>query len=183
VLDVAAWRYIMYLLRMQRPSVCWTAAKNMATKTSAHVSFLVWLLVLYLDCSLQGAQASPTTEILASNATGRQDIVGKYSEKNVTSSVEDNFVELPEEKLVARSIVYRYTAVYPKQNKPTHRVLSYTYKTTCRILNVTWKTSGANKVVIASGGKGSHYFSIKCSIPAHTAARIEISVTVNAASK
>jgi hypothetical protein len=79
----------------------------MATKTSAHVSFLVWLLVLYIYCSLQGAQASPTTEILASKAIGRQDIIGKYSEKNVTSSVEDNFVELPEEKLVARSFVHR----------------------------------------------------------------------------
>jgi hypothetical protein len=83
----------------------------MATKTSAHASFLVWLLVLYLDCSLQDAQASPTTEIVASKATESQDIVGKYSEKNVNSSVEDNFVEFPEEKLVARSSVYRYTAL------------------------------------------------------------------------
>jgi hypothetical protein len=127
---VAAWHYIMYLLRIQRPSVCWTAAKNMATKTSALVSLLVWLLVLYLDCSLQGAQASPSTEILASKATGRQDIVGKYSENNVTSSDQDNFVELPEEKIVARSFVYRYTAVHRKQNKPTYRVLSHTYSPT-----------------------------------------------------
>jgi hypothetical protein len=155
----------------------------MATNTSAHVSFLVWLLVLYLDCSLQCAQASPTTEILASNATERQDIVGKYSQKKVTSSVEGNFVELPEEKLVAGSFVYRYRAVHRKQNKPTHRVLSHTYNTTCRILNVTWKTRGPSKVDITSGGVGSNYFSIKWSIRAHVAARIEISVTVNAASK
>jgi hypothetical protein len=58
----------------------------MATKTSAHVSFLVWLLVLYLDSSVKGAQASTTAEILASKATESQDILGKYSEKNVTSS-------------------------------------------------------------------------------------------------
>jgi hypothetical protein len=147
------------------------------------VSSLVWLLVLYLDCPRQGAQASPTTETLASNATERQDIVKKYSEKNVTSSVEDNFVELPEEKLVAPSIVYRYTVVQRKQNKPTHRVLSHTYNPTCRILKVTWKTCGSSKVIITSGGVGSHHFSIKWSIRARAGARIEISVTVNAESK
>jgi hypothetical protein len=152
----------------------------MATKTSAHV----WLLVLYLDCSLQGAQASPPAEILASKAIRRPDILGEYLQKNATLAVELNkFVGPQQPYLVDRIILFRYTEVYHKQPKPTNRMLSHTYHPTCRILNLNLQKSGVGTAFISSGGEGNHYFSVTWSIPADVDASIEIFVTFNAASK
>jgi hypothetical protein len=98
----------MYMLWIQKPSVCWTTTKSTATNTSLHVSFLLWLLVLRPEIRLLDAQASPATRILARGTTERLEVLGTYSENNVSRTVGHKFVGLEEEDLAAGNTGYRY---------------------------------------------------------------------------
>jgi hypothetical protein len=95
----------------------------MATKTSLRVSLLVLLVVLYLDCSLQGAQASPTGNILSTWAKKVLDVPESHLAEKTVTVFKGNSTGVPG----AVTVDLEYEGILPPLNSTTSNTVAVTY--------------------------------------------------------
>jgi hypothetical protein len=152
----------------------------MATKTSLRVSLLVLLVVLYLDCSLQGAQASPTANRLPTWAEKGLDVPESHLSEKTVSVFKGNSTAVPR----ASIRVGPYAGWIPPLNE-TKETRNYTladrYPDQYNIEDITvlteWYVARGN-VVLSDGGPKYSNWVLTWEVPPDSYAYYEVTVTV-----
>jgi hypothetical protein len=147
----------------------------MAAKTSLRVSLLVLLVVLYLDCSLQDAQASPTGNILPTWAKkGLEVPEGHLPEKTVTVFKGNN---TGNPKADPEDLLYR--GEFPPVKGPTNNTLCLTYPDNFIVLGIsvsTWWDSTVGNVTLTD--IGPNYWALTWEVPPGTFVYYEVIITI-----
>jgi hypothetical protein len=149
----------------------------METKTSLRVSLLVLLVVLYLDCSLQDAQASPAGNILPTWAEkGLDDPESHLAEKTVSVFKGKNTGD-PRASIV----VGPYVGLIPPLNATHNYTLAVTYPYTyiVEIIDVLteWYVDKGT-LVLSDGGPGYNYWALTWTLPPNAYVYYEVDITV-----
>jgi hypothetical protein len=152
----------------------------MATKISLRVSLLVLLVVLYLDCSLQGAQASPTGNILPTWAKkGLGDPEGHLAEK-IVSVFKGNSTGVPRANIVE----LEYAGHIPPLNE-IKEAYNYTLAVTypgiyiiedIEVLTEWYTVKGT--LVLSDGGLKYNYWALTWTLPPRASVDYDVIVTV-----
>jgi hypothetical protein len=108
----------------------------MATKTSLSVSLLALLVVLYLDCSLQGAQASPTGNILPTWAKKRLNVPESHLAEKTVSVFKGNSTVVPG----AVTVDLEYIGLLPPLDSTTSNTVAVTYPANVVLVSITVTT-------------------------------------------
>jgi hypothetical protein len=135
----------------------------MATKTSLHVSFLLWLLVFYPDCRLQGVQASATSKTLHNKVT------------TVSSAAKCRPAGVP----IAEPQVLIYTGTFPAVNASSNITLGVTYPDDWHIPTITVSTWWIpTPGIFYFSPFGPHYWVITWEEPPLVFAEYTVNVTI-----
>jgi hypothetical protein len=147
----------------------------MATKTSLRVSLLVLLVVLYLDCSVQGAQASPTGNILPTWAEeGLDDPEGHLREK-IVSVFKGNSTGVPR----AGIVVGPYVGQLPPLNAVTSNTVAVTYPFTRIVDSISVTTYWYNDVgTLVLTGIGPSNWALTWGLPPNAYVYYEVTAII-----
>jgi hypothetical protein len=147
----------------------------MATKTSLRVSLLVLLVVLYLDCSLQDAQASPTGNRLPTWAKKRLNVPESHLSEKTVTVFKGNSTEVPGADIV--ELVY--PGLIPPLNATTSNTVSDTYPPNYIIVNITVYTEWYNGVgTLVLTGIAPNYWALTWGLPPDAFVYYEVIVNV-----
>jgi hypothetical protein len=149
----------------------------MATKTSLRVPLLVLLVVLYLDCSLQGAQASPTGNMLPTWAEKRLEVPESHLAEKTVTVFKGNSTGDPG----AGTVVLEYQGLIPPLNATNNNTLAVTYPDNYIIVSISvltdWLNGGGNITVSDSGHKYND-LAVTWELSPHTFVFYEVNITV-----
>jgi hypothetical protein len=134
-------------------------------------------VVLYLGCSLQGAQASPTGNVLPTWAEKRlNDPEGHLAEKTVSvfkgNSTGDQ---------INGTVVGPYEGLFPPLTVTTSNTVSVTYPDNYIILAINVLTGwvfGLGNVTVSGGGPLYNYWALTWELPPESFVIYEVNVTV-----
>jgi hypothetical protein len=135
----------------------------MATKTSLHVSFLLWLLVFYPDCRLQGVQASATSKTLDKGVT------------TISTAAKCRPAGVP----IAEPQALIYTGTFPAVNASSNITLGVTYPDDWDIqtmVSTTWWIPTPGKFYPSISGDNN--LDVKWEVPPLVSAEYIINVTI-----
>jgi hypothetical protein len=148
----------------------------MATKTSLRVSLLVLLVVLYLDCSLQGAQASPTGNILPTWAEKRLDVPEGHLAVKTVTVFKGNSTGDP--GAVTVDLVYS-GRLPPLKGATTSNTVAVTYPANVIVAGITVKTNWNNGVgTLVLTGIGPNNWALTWGLPPDGEVLYDVIVTV-----
>jgi hypothetical protein len=136
----------------------------MATKTSLRVSLLVLLVVLYLDCSLQGAQASPIGNILPTWAEKVLDVPESHPWKKTVTVFKGNSTVVPG----ADKVEFEYAGLFPPLDAISSNTESDTYPANYIVDSISVYTEWyeyVGTVTLSCGGYGYNYWALTWGLP------------------
>jgi hypothetical protein len=147
----------------------------MATKTSLRVSLLILLVVLYLDCSLQGAQASQTGNILPTWAKKRLNIPESHLAEKTVTVFKGNSTGDPG----AVTVDLEYIGLLPPLDSTTSNTLAITYPPNVILVSITVTTYWYNGVgTLVLTGIGPNNWALTWGLPPDGEVLYDVIVTV-----
>jgi hypothetical protein len=147
----------------------------MASKTSLRLPLLVLLVVLYLDCSLQGAEASPTGNILPIWAEEGLDDPESHFPVKIASVFKGNSTGVPR----AGIVVLPYEGLLPPLNALTSNTVAVTYPFTYTVDSISVNTYWYNDVgTLVLTGIGPNNWALTWGLPPNAYVYYQVNVTV-----
>jgi hypothetical protein len=153
----------------------------MATKTSLRVSLLVLLLVLYLDCRLQGAQASPTGNILPIWAEKVLDVPESHLPEKIVSVFKGNNTGDPRASIVVGPYAGRRIPPLDATKETHNYTLAVTYPDKYIIEDIDVLTEwyvDKGTLVLSNGGPKYNYWALTWTLPPNAYVYYEVNVIV-----